>query len=259
MSARDVYDARGFGGRQGAGERPAVVVVDFIEGFTNPESALACDADAAVGAARRLLDAARAAGLPVIFTTVCYDDDDLERAAMFVAKAPALATLRPGSPWVEVDARLAPRPGRDGARQALRVGVLRHTARRDAPRGRVRHRRRHRRVHLGLRPRDGGRRAPVRLPRARAARGRRRPRGRRAQRLAARHRREVRRRRLDRRGDRGRRGGIRRGPSGRERRAPRSSASTPRASSSARAPRPRRASTSGSSASRARSSSATAS
>ena len=45
--------ARGFGGRQGAGERPAVVVVDFIEGFTNPESALACDADAAVEATRR--------------------------------------------------------------------------------------------------------------------------------------------------------------------------------------------------------------
>ena len=41
MSARDVYDARGFGGRQGAGKRPAVVVVDFIEGFTNPASALA--------------------------------------------------------------------------------------------------------------------------------------------------------------------------------------------------------------------------
>ena len=109
MSARDVYDARGFGGRQGAGRRPAVVVVDFIEGFTNPASALACDADAAVGATRQLLDAARAAGVPVIFTTVCYADDDLERAAMFIAKAPALATLRPGSPWVEVDARLAPR------------------------------------------------------------------------------------------------------------------------------------------------------
>ena len=110
MSARDVYDARGFGGRQGAGERPAVVVVDFIEGFTNPASALACDTDAAVGATRRLLNAARAAGIPVIFTTVCYADDDLDRAAMFIAKAPALATLRPGSPWIEVDARLAPRP-----------------------------------------------------------------------------------------------------------------------------------------------------
>jgi maleamate amidohydrolase len=111
MSARDVYDTRGFGGRQGAGERPAVVVVDFIEGFTNPGSALACDADAAVEATRALLDAARAASLPVFFTTVSYTDDDLERAAMFVAKAPALATLRPGSPWVEVNARLARQDG----------------------------------------------------------------------------------------------------------------------------------------------------
>ncbi len=110
MSTRDVYDARGFGGRQRAGKRPAVVVVDFIEGFTNPESPLACDADAAIGATRQLLDAARAAEVPVIFTTVCYGDDDLERASAFIAKAPALATLRPGSAWVEVDARLAPRP-----------------------------------------------------------------------------------------------------------------------------------------------------
>jgi maleamate amidohydrolase len=109
MSTRDVYATRGFGGRQGAGDRAAVVVVDLIEGFTNPESALACDTDAAVGATRRLLDAARAAGLPVIFTTVCYRDEDLERAAMFIAKAPALATLRPGSAWVAVDRRLAPR------------------------------------------------------------------------------------------------------------------------------------------------------
>lgn len=109
MSARDVYDERGFGGRQGAGRRPAVVVVDFIEGFTNPESQLACDTGDAVAATRSLLDAAREAQVPVFFTTVAYDDDDLERAAMFVAKAPALATLRPGSRWVEVDARLGRR------------------------------------------------------------------------------------------------------------------------------------------------------
>ncbi len=109
MSAKDVYDTRGFGGRQGAGAHPAVVVVDFIEGFTNPASTLACDADSAVGATRALLDAARASSVPVIFTTVSYTDDDLVRAAMFVAKAPSLATLRPGSPWVEVDARLGRR------------------------------------------------------------------------------------------------------------------------------------------------------
>ncbi len=105
-NAQDVYDARGFGGRQGAGEHPAIVVVDFIDGFTNPESALVCDCDTAVASTRRLLDAAREASVPVLFTTVAYDEQGLERAAMFVAKAPALATLRPGSPWVEVDARL---------------------------------------------------------------------------------------------------------------------------------------------------------
>ncbi|MDX6437981.1 MAG: maleamate amidohydrolase [Gaiellaceae bacterium] len=109
MSAADVYQTRGFGGRQGAGERPAVIVVDFIEGFTNPESRLACDADSAVVATATLLEAARRSSLPVIFTTVSYSDDDLERAAMFIAKAPALATLRPGSRWVEVDARLGRR------------------------------------------------------------------------------------------------------------------------------------------------------
>jgi len=110
MSAQDVYETRGFGGRQGAGARPAVVVVDFIEGFTSPDSQLHCDADAAVGATRRLLDVARESGVPVLFTTVCYGDEDAERAAMFIAKAPALATLRPGSRWVEVDVRLSRRP-----------------------------------------------------------------------------------------------------------------------------------------------------
>lgn len=109
MSTRDVYDTRGFGGRQGAGSSPAVVVVDFIEGFTNVESKLACDADAAVEATRELLEAARAAGAPVLFTTVAYTDDDLDRAANFIAKAPALATLRPGSLWTEVDSRLGRR------------------------------------------------------------------------------------------------------------------------------------------------------
>ena len=109
MSTEDVYATRGFGGRQGAGERPAVLIVDFIEGFTNRESKLACDADAAVVATRELLDAARTSSVPVIFTTVSYTDDDLERAAMFIAKAPALATLRPGSSWVNVDSRLGRR------------------------------------------------------------------------------------------------------------------------------------------------------
>jgi nicotinamidase-related amidase len=109
LSSAEVYAARGFGGRQGAGARAAVIVVDFIWGFTDPASPLACDAESAVLSTRTLLDAARRAALPVLFTTTSYDDLDLERAAMFVAKAPALAWLRPGSRWIAVDPRLGRR------------------------------------------------------------------------------------------------------------------------------------------------------
>ena len=42
--------ADGFGRRQGTGTRPALVVVDLLVGFTDPESPLACDADEAVAA-----------------------------------------------------------------------------------------------------------------------------------------------------------------------------------------------------------------
>ena len=101
----------GFGERQGAGTRPALVVVDLVNGFTNPESPLYCDADAAVAATARLLDAARAAGAPVAFTTVEYDEAGARVARAFLAKVPALRTLAPGSPWPAIDARIAPRPG----------------------------------------------------------------------------------------------------------------------------------------------------
>ena len=112
MSGDDIpLHERGFGGRQGAGERPAVVVVDFSRGFTDPASPLACDCDAALAATARLLEAARAAGVPVFFTTVAYDEPGLEEAAAFVAKSPALAQLEAGSPWVEIDERIAPADG----------------------------------------------------------------------------------------------------------------------------------------------------
>src|SRR6185312_10817493 len=97
MADAERYAERGFGQRSGAGERPALVVVDLVNGFTDPASPLWCDADAAVAATARLLDAARAAGARV--------------AAAFIAKVPALRTLAPGTPWPLVDARIAPLPG----------------------------------------------------------------------------------------------------------------------------------------------------
>ena len=101
----------GFHGRSGFGERPALVVVDLSVGFTDPESPLACNLGAVVGAVARLIAATRAAGRPVIYTTVVYDDAGRRAAAVFIEKVPALLALAEGSPFTDIDPRLAPAPG----------------------------------------------------------------------------------------------------------------------------------------------------
>ena len=102
--------AAGFHGRAGFGTRPALVVVDVNRGFTDPRSPLVCDLDEVVVAIQRLLGEMRAAGLPVVYTTVSYTEADKRTAAAFIDKVPALLTLEAGSPWVEIDPRIAPLP-----------------------------------------------------------------------------------------------------------------------------------------------------
>lgn len=100
----------GFHGRTGLGERPALVVVDVNVGFTDPTSPLVCDLDDVVAGIAELLEAFRAAALPVVYTTVAYDAAGRRAAAAFIGKVPALLTLEPGSRWVEIDPRIGPRP-----------------------------------------------------------------------------------------------------------------------------------------------------
>jgi maleamate amidohydrolase len=109
-ATRKLYEERGLGGRQGAGRRPALIIVDLNRGFTDPASPLHCDADVAVEATARLLAAAREAGCPVAFTTLSYDESGRRVAKAFIDKVPSLLTLAPGTPWPEIDERIAPRP-----------------------------------------------------------------------------------------------------------------------------------------------------
>jgi nicotinamidase-related amidase len=101
----------GFGQRAGGvGRRPALVIVDMNNGFTDPASPLVCDLDDTIDAIRRLLDSMRNAELPVVFTTVSYGEGDKVTAKAFIDKVPVLLTLEAGSPWVEIDERIAPLP-----------------------------------------------------------------------------------------------------------------------------------------------------
>lgn len=93
----------------GLGERPALVLVDMIEGFTSSECPLGTDCPEVVAANAALLEWFRARRLPVFFTTVVYHDDT--QATVFRDKVNALNVLQPGSAWVDVDKRLAPAAG----------------------------------------------------------------------------------------------------------------------------------------------------
>jgi maleamate amidohydrolase len=108
--AREVYAEARIGESVARGRRPAVLVVDFSRGFTDPESPLGSDMTAAVEATRVLLDAARSRDTPILFTTIAYEPS-LRDAGLWLQKMPLLGELQQGGAWVEIDERLGRRPG----------------------------------------------------------------------------------------------------------------------------------------------------
>ena len=104
-TARAVYEQAKLGQVVTLGDRPAVLVVDFSCGFTEPESTLGSDLTPQVEATRRLLDVARERGLPVVFTTIAFEPN-LRDGALWPQKIPSLEALVLGSHWVELDPRL---------------------------------------------------------------------------------------------------------------------------------------------------------
>ena len=103
------YERKGFSSRSGYGTRPALLIVDFINGFTDPGTGLGGDYGAELSVTAKLLGEFRARALPVCFTTVAYEPH-LRDGGQFVAKIPALSILVKGSEWVKVDERIRPRP-----------------------------------------------------------------------------------------------------------------------------------------------------
>jgi nicotinamidase-related amidase len=103
--AKQVYEKAGLGATMERGQKPCVLVIDFSCGFTDAECALGADMTAEVEATKRLLDAARAKGFLVVFTTIGFDESGKD-GALWLEKAPRLADLELGGRWVEIDPRL---------------------------------------------------------------------------------------------------------------------------------------------------------
>ncbi|MDA8903886.1 isochorismatase family protein [Porticoccaceae bacterium] len=88
----------------GLAQSPALLVVDMINGFTDPDSPLGTNCPDVVAANIELLAAFRNSVRPIFFTTVVYYDD--QQASIFRAKVPALNVLQSGSRWVAIDSRM---------------------------------------------------------------------------------------------------------------------------------------------------------
>ena len=108
---REFFRQRGFGLRIGFGARPALLVIDMLKAFTDPAMMLGADLDAQVAAISPLLGVAHERAIPVIFSTVMYNDADFRDAGIWALKQKGVATLKAGTPGVEVDPRLDRRPG----------------------------------------------------------------------------------------------------------------------------------------------------
>jgi nicotinamidase-related amidase len=93
----------------GLGVKPALLLVDMINGFTDVSCPLGGDFPEVVATNAELLQLFRERGLPVFFTTVVYHSE--QQARVFRNRIEALNVLQPGSHWVEVDPALQPREG----------------------------------------------------------------------------------------------------------------------------------------------------
>jgi maleamate amidohydrolase len=103
----DHYGDREFGGSVGLGEQPALLVIDLINAFTDPETDLGADVSGVLEQTARLLEAFRERDLPRYFTTVAFEESYGD-AGRFIEKVPALKELRLGTDAVAVDERVAP-------------------------------------------------------------------------------------------------------------------------------------------------------
>jgi len=102
---KKVYD-----NRLGFGQRPALILVDFVQAYFDHNCALYAGVEDALASALRVREVARAAGIPVIYTNVTYREDGAD-GGVFFRKAPVLKNFIVGSPMGDWPLDLKPADG----------------------------------------------------------------------------------------------------------------------------------------------------
>jgi maleamate amidohydrolase len=106
------YKAAGFGLSLTPGARPALLLVDFARAYFDAASPLFAGVESERAVAAGLADAARAAGIPVVFTRVEYVPGDPARnGGQFYKKIAALSCFDHDNPLGDFTPELAPQDG----------------------------------------------------------------------------------------------------------------------------------------------------
>ncbi len=105
-----IYRRQNFGNTIGMGQRPALLIVDFLNSFNDPDVFGGGNIGPAVERTVALLAAARDASWPVAFSRYVFAQDGSDRN-VFCAKVPGLLALTEDHPYSQVVPELARRPG----------------------------------------------------------------------------------------------------------------------------------------------------
>ncbi|MBZ5761250.1 isochorismatase family protein [Rhizobium sp. VS19-DR104.2] len=99
MSEADLHAnyAKAYDNRIGFGRKPALVLVDFVQAYFEPDSPLFAGVDAALESALRIRAVAHGKNLPVILTGVVLHPSGLD-GGRFFQKAKPLASFTAGNP-----------------------------------------------------------------------------------------------------------------------------------------------------------------
>jgi maleamate amidohydrolase len=108
--SEDVYRRQQFGQATGLGRSPALLLVDFVNGFADPAILGGGNIREAIEAAVPLLDFFRRRALPLVFTRIVYSEDGSD-AGLWCEKVPRLRELTETAHASQVVDELAPRPG----------------------------------------------------------------------------------------------------------------------------------------------------
>jgi maleamate amidohydrolase len=109
MSDLQANYASTYDGKAGFGRRPALILIDFVQGYFSPQCSLYAGVDKALASALRVRAAARAAGVPVVLTNVVYHPKALN-GGRFFEKASPLVNFLEGDPMGAWPAGLSPEP-----------------------------------------------------------------------------------------------------------------------------------------------------